>query len=142
MRNLLLCLILVAALFSAGCVAIPIFGPIVNAYVTWLEGEGHAYYATDTVTAYKAVKRILDQLDHPILTDEPDEDGYYYIVAGNNDRFKIKITQIEAYITKVSIRINFMGDKPYAELIYRRLQAELEVIDYEKLKRRRHQRKG
>jgi len=103
-------------------------------YIAWVEGEAHAYFATDREAAYRAVKRTLHELDYPITRDEPTQGGNYYIVADSRDRFKITIKQVEPYATRVSIRINFMGDKPYAELIYKKLETQLDIIDYTKYK--------
>ena len=134
MRIFLICLMFIASL--SGCGFIPIIGPVINAYVVWHAGEGHAYYAADSKTAYKAVKRATEHFDYAIHTDDVRGDGSYYLEVGNNDRFKITITPVEEYITRVSIRINFMGDKPYAELIYLELQDQMDVIDYKKIHRR------
>jgi hypothetical protein len=131
-RISLLFLLIIGIIFTAGCELAPFIGPAVNIYVAWAEGEAHAYYVTDGKTAYGAVKRALRELDYPITTDDDNGDGQYYLVADSRDRFKITVEQVEPYVTQISIRINFMGDKPYAELIYQKLEAELDVIDYTK----------
>ena len=105
--------------------------PIVNFYIAWKEGEAHKHYRWDTKTMYKTVKRSLRNLDYEVLKDQDTNNGYY-IVAGANDKFKIKIVGIESEITKISIRINFMGDKPYAELIYKEIDEQINIIEYTK----------
>jgi hypothetical protein len=66
-----------------------------------------------------------------ITEDNPDEEDFYLSV-GENDRFKVKIIKIEENITRVSIRVNFMGDKPYAELLYKHIDNELGIIEFDK----------
>lgn len=132
MKRLLLALLVAVSpvVVFTGCIALPFIGPAISAYVAWDEGEAHAYYATDSYSAYRAVKRALGDLEYNITQDDKTDYRTYYLVADSNDRFKITVTQVEPYVTKVSIRINFMGDKPYAELIYKELEDELDIIDY------------
>ena len=114
-----------------GCEAIaPLVSIGVQAYVTWKDGEATAYYATDANSAYESVKRTIVGMGYKITTDTPDSKGSYSIVAGSKDKFKIHIVKIEPYVTAIKIRVDFMGDKPYAELIYKKLEGQLDVIDY------------
>ncbi len=120
-----------------GCESVmPIIGGAIDFYIKWKEGEAHAYFATDRETAYAAVKRAIDNLNHRVAEESRTSDNDYSIIAGNNDRFNIKVVRVEPYITRVSIRVNFMGDKPYAELIYKELIDELDVIEYKMMERR------
>lgn len=139
MRNLVkIIFLLLFSVTTIGCAVVPFIGVATSAYIAWSEGEAHVYYATEGKVAYNAVKRALDDLNYPITKDEDKGDGNYYLVADTNDRFKITIEQVEPYVTQVSIRINVMGDKPYAEMIYKKVETELDVIDYEEhLKKRR-----
>lgn len=132
MKRLLLALLVAVSpvVVFTGCIALPFIAPVISAYVTWQEGEAHAYYATDVNSAYRAVKRALGNLEYNITQDDKTDYSSYYIVADSNDRFQITVTQVEPYVTKISIRINLMGDKPYAELIYKELEDELDIIDY------------
>jgi hypothetical protein len=123
MKNFLLVFFLI---FAIGCEFVPFFSPIVQGVITWIEGEAHKYYSYDSQTVYFAVKRAAKELELAIQ-----EDGPEYVVVGENDRFKIKIITIEEDITKVSIRINFMGDKPYAELFYKEIDSQLGIIEFE-----------
>ena len=119
-------------LFLAGCTAIPnLASPIVSGVVMWYEGEAHKYYNEEAHTVYRAVKTSVKELDHVIVKDEQTKDGGYYIVAGDTDRFKITIRPVKPHITDVQIRINFMGDKPYAELIYRQVDSNTNTIDFD-----------
>lgn len=130
MKKLVLALILAfACVFSTSCGIINPISPITQIGIMWIEGEAHKYYNTDRETIYKAVKNVLAELDLPI-TEEEDKGDYIYIVADAGDRFKIKIREVRENITKLSIRVNIMGDKPYAELIYRHVDRQPGVMDF------------
>lgn len=118
-------------LFFSGCVAAPFISPIVTGIIVWKGGEAHKYYNEEAHTLYRATKTSLKELDHPIFKDEKTKDGGYYIVAGNDDKFKIAIRNVKPHITDVKIRINFMGDKPYAELIYGKIDSNTNTIDFD-----------
>ena len=40
------------------------------------------------------------------------------------DRFKIKVVAVRSNGTNLKIRVNIMGDHPYAELIFRKVDAQ------------------
>lgn len=116
----------------AGCGGPEILiSPLVNGVITWINGEGHKYYANDHHTIYRATKRSLLKLGIPVSKDEPSDDRYY-IKAGNNDRFKINIVPHEENISRLSIRVNFMGDKDYAELIFQEVDKQLGIIEFDR----------
>lgn len=119
-------------LFAAvpGCSVAPFVGRIVTGVIMWKEGEAQKYYNEETDLMYHSTKLALKELNLPITKNEPIKDGYY-ILAGDKDRFKIHIHTIRPHITKVSIRINFMGDKPFAELIYKSIDSFTDTIDFE-----------
>lgn len=118
--------------FFAGCAAAPmLISPIVTGVVMWNDGEAHKYYNEEAHTLYRATKTSLKELDHLILKDESLKGGGYYIVAGNDDKFKIVIRQVKPHITEVKIRINLMGDKPYAELVYGQIDLNTNTIDFD-----------
>lgn len=125
-------LLIFLTLLISGCTVAPfIASPIVTGVVMWYEGEAHKYYNEEARTLYRATKIALKDLDHPITKDEPNRDGGYYIVAGDKDRFKIVIRQVKPHITEVKVRINFMGDKPYAELLYRQIDLNTNSIEFD-----------
>ena len=130
MKKLALSSLLLIFLIGCGGPEFLIF-PIINGVMYWMEGEAHKYYAHDSDVLYRAAKRACVELQHSIDADEPDETGDYYIVAGGNDRFKIKIKEVERGISVVKIRVNFWGDKPYAELIYKKIDDQLNVIEFD-----------
>jgi len=118
------------SIFLAGCGFEFLVSPLVKGVITWVEGEAHKYYNYDSDVVYKAVKRAARELDYEISSDDPPKDGNYKLVVGNDDRFKISIDRIENNITLVSIRINFMGDKPYAELFYKKIDEQVNTIEF------------
>jgi hypothetical protein len=122
-------------LFLSGC-GVSFLGPAASivgqAYIKWNEGEAHKYYNLDSETMYRATKRTANEFGYVVSRDDPPQNGNFYLVVGSNDRFKINIKKIEKNITLVSIRINFMGDKPYAELFYKNLDEETSVIEYDR----------
>ena len=142
MKKYLFILALIFTVF--GCTALePFVAPIVSAgvqaYVMWKDGEASAFYACDLNTAYVSVKKVLSDMNYTIESDKPDEKGAYHIVAKSyKDTFKVTVLKTEDYVTEIKIRIDIMGNKPYAELIYKRLERQLDVIDFTKQKRRWH----
>jgi hypothetical protein len=132
MKKLLLFVCLCLPFFT-GCAASPLMlvSPIVTGVIMWKEGEAHKYYNEEAHTLYRATKIALKELDHPITKDESNKDGGYYIVAGQGDKFHIVIRQVKPHITEVRCRINFMGDKPYAELLYRQIDSNTNTIDFD-----------
>lgn len=119
-------------LLNFSCTVVPfIASPIVTGVTMWYEGEAHKYYNEEARTLYRATKIALKELDHPIIKDEPIKNGGYYFVAGEKDRFRIVIRQVKPHITEVKVRINIMGDKPYAELLYRQIDLNTSSIEFD-----------
>jgi hypothetical protein len=117
--------------FFVGCGAEILIAPIVSGIVMWSEGEATKYYDTDSKTLYHASKRVCKELEYTITRDDDPKNGQYYLIAGENNRFKITITEAQNDISSVKIRIDFMGDKPYAELFYKHLDEEISVINFD-----------
>lgn len=118
--------------FSSGCTVAPLLiSPIVTGVIMWKDGEAHKYYNEESHTLYRATKISLKELNHPIAKDEPSKDGSYSILAGEGDKFHIYIRQVKPHITEVRVRVNFMGDKPYAELLYRQIDSNTNTIDFD-----------
>lgn len=127
-------LLLILFCFVLGCEALPFVGPAVQAYVQWKDGEGHMYFKVDKTVAYNALKRTLVELNYQIIEDTVSRNGDYYILAKNKSKFKIKVTGTTDDISCVSIRVNIMGDKDYANLIYDRLSRQMNVVDFSTIK--------
>ena len=118
-------------IFFAGCGVELLIAPIISGVVMWSEGEATKYYDTDSKTIYHATKRVCKELEYKIISDEEPENGKYYLVVGENNKFKITIAEAQKDISSVKIRIDFMGDKPYAELFYKHLDEEMSVINFD-----------
>lgn len=116
-------LLLLFCLFLTGCEFVNPIAPLIQIGVYWLEGEAHKYYATEQSKICDAVKAVLDEFSLPILHEEQKGETIY-IRAGDDDRFKIKVTAVRENVTKLSIRINTFGDKAYAEMIYRHVDQQ------------------
>jgi len=130
MKKLLLILALFCPIIISGCAITPFISPIVAGVVYWKEGEASKYYNFDVDACYRSTKRALRDLELEITEDETTDDGYW-VVADENDRFKINIEKAEQNITVVKIRINTFGDKPYAELIYKHIDVNLGIIEFD-----------
>jgi hypothetical protein len=118
-----LVLVLFCLMGFVGCQYVNPFTPIVQIGIYWIEGEAHKYYDTDDKTMQTAVKAVLKELTLPVIHEQQYED-YYYILAGDQNKFKIKIRPVREKVTKLSIRVDTFGDKPYAELIYRHVDKQ------------------
>ena len=116
-------------LVTVGCDFIAPIGPIIQLGIMWVEGEAHKYYNTDQATICTATKAALKELDLAVTKEEKKGDTIY-IVAGDKERFKIKIYAVRDKTTKLSIRVDFMGDKPYAEMVYRHVDKQKDVEQF------------
>lgn len=124
-------LVLLLSFFIFGCSVVPfVQGPIVTGIIMWKQGEARKFYNEELDVMHRSTKHALEDLSHKIFKDESSKDGFY-IVAGDRDKFKIHIKTIKAKITEVRIRINIMGDKPYADLLYGRIDANTNTIYFD-----------
>lgn len=122
---------LIFFLFS-GCDFVPFVGPVVSGVIAWKDGEAHKFYHEEISTLYASVKVALRELNYDITSDQIQKNGDYYLLAGQKDEFKIYIRKVEPRITEVRIRVNFMGNKPYAELIYQHIDKNLNVVEFDR----------
>ncbi len=123
-------LILIALLLPlAGCGPFNPVDPLINIGIMWFEGEAVKYYNTDEATLERALKGALKELDLAVTKEERKGDTFY-VTAGDKARFHIKLTTVRFTTTKLSIRVNVMGDKPYAEMVYRHVDAQPGVKQY------------
>lgn len=129
-RTLCLKLVLLfTALFFMGCSSFNPIGPLIQLGIYWVEGEAHKYYNTDQITIHRATKEALNELGIPVVSEQRDG-GTIYMRAGDDDLFKIKIVATREKVTKLSIRVNTFGNKPYAELVYRHVDNRPGVIQF------------
>lgn len=123
-------LFLFFSFFVCGCSFVPfVVGPIITGVIMWKQGEAKKYYNEDSLVIYRAVKNSLKELEYQINFDQKNKDGYY-LVAGEKSKFKITIRNVKSKVVEVSVRINFMGDKQYAELLYSKIDANTNTIFY------------
>lgn len=109
----------------AGCGAFTFVAPVATGVVYWVQGEAHKYYEEDMETLHKAAQETFRELNLPIKKDELKKD-IYVMTTGDKDRFAVKIEPHNDKITELSIRVNFMGDKDFAELIYKKIDAKVD----------------
>ena len=129
MKKFILLFSMLLSSLTIGCTGLEfIAAPLVGIGVEWYKNEAHKYYNHNSDIVYRATKRACKDMDFFIISDEIEEDGNFFIKAGNRNYFKIKIKKIEKKVSKVSIRVDVVGDKPYAELLYKRIDDELNVI--------------
>jgi len=124
-------LFLIAALCLgiSGCAYLAPIGPIINIGIFWMNREAHKYYATPAEDMYPAVRNALNDLEMMIEEDYMDGDTRV-LVVDENDRFRIKIIPARHNVTEVVILVNTLGDKPYAELIYRHIDEQPDVEQF------------
>ena len=115
-------------------------------YVTWKDGEAKKYYEYSGELMQDATIRAIKKMKLPVAITKdvappkkhllmngiiPDvKFGDYTISAGHNDRFRIKVIEVESNITRVTIRVNTMGDKEYAELLYKMIDEQVNIVDF------------
>ena len=115
------------ALLLGGCALAPLVGPIFAIGVAWANGEAHKYYHTDQQNIANAVKNAVNDLEFIVVEESVSGNTIHMKVDDRSEsqqstnRFKIRVIRVQHNVTKLSIRINTMGDKPYAELIYRKV---------------------
>lgn len=124
-------------LFSTpGCLEISaILSPVENVVkgiTYWNEGEASRFYEEEPIRVFQAMKQTLEELEIPI-TYSARKNNTFRIVAGEKNRFDIWIMPKEnSKLTKVTNRINYLGDKSFAELIYKKIDKQLDIIYYNK----------
>ncbi len=104
----------------------------IQGYIMWKQGEATKYYFADEDVLYRAVEKSAKDLELPVVKDGTNKKGKgYHVTVGQKDKFKIEVVQVEKNISKVSIRINVMGNKSYAELFYKTIDDNLNIIEFE-----------
>lgn len=124
--------ILSALVLNTGCSNFNPVTPIITLGIFWYQGEAQKYYATEQQALIEATKKVLEEFKLPIITEES-KDNVFYIKAGDDDKFKIKISDVRENVSKLSIRVNTFGDKPYAEMIFRHVDKQPNVQQFASL---------
>ena len=128
MKKLIIMLFFVC---SIGCAVLEPFsgvaGFIKDQFITWKEGEASKCYPFNQEITRKIVVQAAEELH---LKIEKNETGY--VLARGDNKFKIKIEKRENNISDVRIRINFWGDVKFAELIYKKIDDQIDTIKFNK----------
>lgn len=117
------------AVLLAGCEFVGAIGAITSVGVFWMNREAHKYYNTELDTMEDSVRKVLDEMEIPIEKEYMSGESMVF-KADANDRFRITLNPVRYNITKVSILVNTLGDKPYAEMIYRHIDAQDGVVQF------------
>lgn len=94
--------------------------PIINGIIIWENQTAIKYYDKNYETLNEAVIVCLKNLKIPIKS-EKNFDWGKKIICYNDDKFIIQIIKIQDNITKLTVRVNFLGNKEYAELIIKKI---------------------
>lgn len=116
--------------FISGCQFIPLFAPIITGIIIWKDGQAHKYYDLDKDIMYRSVKYSLKDLGFKI-TKEQKSKKRYTIYAESNDKFSVQVDEIKKEITDVSVRVNTFGNKSYVELLYKKIDENLDTIKFD-----------
>ena len=147
MLSAILCLCALSGCLTSSLVA-PAASVAFDLAVKWKEGEATKYYCYDTNSVHRAVRMALQDLDFKVKSDTAGVDPKpgdpaprwfqrkkatqgYWILAGNKDSFKIKIQPADKDVTQLKIRVDFWGNKPYAEAIYAKVDEYLSFITFD-----------
>jgi hypothetical protein len=122
---------------------------VVYGVVAWKEGEAQKYYPYSTDIVQRATHIALKDMGLSDEVEKTEADSppkrrwgsrrqkvevkeSLDIKAGGKNKFKIKVEEVDKNITRLSVRVNFMGDKPYAELFYKKVDDNIGVIVFKK----------
>lgn len=119
-------------LIMIGCSNVNPLGPIMTIGILWHQGEAQKYYAAEHEDLIQATKNVLEKFKLPIISEEVKENTFF-IKAGDDDKFKIKIVAVRENVSKLAIRVNTFGDKPYAELIFRHVDEQPKIQQFASL---------
>jgi hypothetical protein len=116
-----------ATVISTGAVVMPFVNPVVQGTITWQNGEAKRYYTYDRKIMHSACVNTLKKMNMPITSNSDT-----LIKAGNKDHFKIALEESPKNITRITVRMNFWGDKQYAWLFFHNLEDQISVIQFPK----------
>lgn len=119
-------------LCSMGCMASVAVGPIVSGVMMWKNGEAIKYYEIDGVILQRAVVRTLKDDFKLSITKNTSENNQFLITAKNKDKVEVKIIKNKRNFTEVRVRVNLLGDEPYSELFFTKLEKQIYTIAFDK----------
>lgn len=108
---------------ALGCEGINPLGPILQIAVMWKQGEATKYYNTEQRQILAATRAAFEELGLPI-TSESEDGRTINMMVGDDDQFKVKVVAVRDKVTKLSIRVNTFGDRPYAEMVFRHVDKQ------------------
>lgn len=130
-KRLLLAIALAIPLVSSvGCGVTPVMGisVLVDLVLLWKDGNAKKYYTGKQANVYPKLKQVLHSMGHTIAKDSVNSKGVNIIESHSaGHRFSITVAQYDPDVVLVTCRIDFMGDKYYAELMYRQLDSMMGV---------------
>lgn len=137
MKKIFLILTLLFSLTGCGIITAPLIlgaaGAAAQGVIIWRGGEASKYYTVDVDTVYRATKRAATNLNLKVSDDNKNGDAYQLVIGSKKEmKVKISLAEDDRSITKLSIRVNTLGDKPYAEMFYKTVDENLNIIDFDK----------
>lgn len=121
---------LLVCFLGCGLSTIPI-QPIVSGYIFWKDGEGIQYQEFSALTIKRASERTFQRLNIHDFKTEKIENGYK-ITSNTEKKFKLNIKQLkEIQATKISLRVNFLGDIELGNLFFSILEEELWTVNFD-----------
>jgi hypothetical protein len=124
-----LALTIALCLSLVGCQFLAPIGPIISIGVFWMNREAHKYYNTPMSTMETSVRTVLKDLKMEIKDDYKDGEILHLKVA-EDSKFHITVNPVRQNVTKVSILVDTLGNKPYAEMIYRHIDTQPNVEQF------------
>ncbi|HVO65543.1 MAG TPA: DUF3568 family protein [Syntrophales bacterium] len=131
--------VFIFTILFTGCAATPLspFFPYIGAsyqgFTIWEARQSTRYYASDLDTTYQAVKRSCEQLKLETVQNPEYENDRSLKTEGNHP-MRITVLPAETNLTKVIIKIELLGDKPYVEFFFKTVEDNIpkkKVIDKE-----------
>lgn len=123
--------VILTSLVLLGCDAVSPLSVVplgINVYLYWKDGEARKYYTGDVEPIFVELKSVVQEYEHTVAIDEIDEKGgHNFVTNSKNHKFKWYVIQYDPKVVLLKCRIDFMGDKPYVELMYKELDKRLGV---------------
>lgn len=117
--------VLFALVFLAGGCAVALVGAGAGT-VAYLRGDLEATMAEDVGTVYQASLTALEQLEITPTKREKDALSATIVARGADDKkIKIILKRTEEDLTKLSIRIGYVGSETKSRVIYEQIRQNL-----------------
>jgi Protein of unknown function (DUF3568) len=124
----------VSIILLVGCIALP-FIPLVfsgagaayQGYTVWRGTESSKYYSCDFQNTCSATKQSVDKMGLEIVSFNSIEGKECSIETKGNNHLIINVLSVEKTVSKVMIKIEMMGDRQFAEFVYKNIDDLLVV---------------